>query len=222
VYLPKHFEEHDRERLKALVVNHPLVHIVQWHEGALSANPVPMLLVESGDGSWRLQGHVARANPMWRVTGTSTPNVLAIVAGPDDYISPSWYATKAETHRVVPTWNYATWHAHGRLRAIEDRDWLLDLLHRLTNTHESRRAEPWSVADAPADYVDTMLKAIVGIEITIERIEAKFKLSQNHPESNRRGVLDGLARHESSSTAAVRDLMMDQEESRADRADRAQ
>lgn len=218
MYLPKHFEEHDRERLKALVVNHPLVHIVQWHEGALSANPVPMLLVESGDGSWRLQGHVARANPMWRITGAEAANVLAIVAGPDHYISPSWYATKAETHRVVPTWNYATWHAHGPLRAIEDRDWLLDLLHRLTNTHESRRAAPWSVADAPADYIDTMLKAIVGIEVTIERIEAKFKLSQNHPEANRLGVQHALASQGSPAMTAIADLMVDQETTRTDRA----
>ncbi len=203
MYLPRHFEETDRGRLRELVARNPLVHIVQAVDGALQANPVPMLLVEDADGAWRLQGHVARANPMWRA---EVP-VLAIIAGPDHYISPSWYPTKAEHGRVVPTWNYATWHAHGHLKAFESRDWLIDLLHRLTTTHESRLPKPWAIDDAPADYIDGLLNAIVGIEIRIERIEAKFKLSQNHPAANRQGVLDGLAGGGENDGAALRHQM---------------
>lgn len=207
MYLPRHFEETDRQRLADLIDRHPLVHLVQWHGGELIANPIPMLRVEAADGQWLLQGHVARANRMWHATGPDVP-ALAIVTGPDAYVSPSWYPSKAEHGRVVPTWNYATWHAHGRLRAIEDRHWLRDLLERLTRRHEAGMPKPWSVDDAPADYTETLLKAIVGIELRIERIEAKSKLSQNHPEANQAGVIDGLGRAETPRSGEVREMML--------------
>ena len=119
--------------------------------------------------------------------------MLAVFGGAQAYISPSWYATKAETHKVVPTWNYAVVHAHGRLRVLDDAAWLLDFVTRLTARHEAPMAQPWAVADAPADFVQQMLRAIVGIEIPVERLVGKWKISQNRSEADRSGVAAGLA-----------------------------
>jgi transcriptional regulator len=136
-----------------------------------------------------LHGHVARGNELAKADGAE---VLVIFRGPDAYVSPNWYPSKHVTGREVPTWNYAVVHMHGRLRVIEDPIWLRALLERLTDRHETGQAAPWRVDDAPADHVEKLLGAIVGLEIAIERTEGKFKLSQNHPAANRAGVVDGL------------------------------
>jgi transcriptional regulator len=137
-----------------------------------------------------LRGHVARANPLWREA--SGHEVLAVFLGPQGYVSPSWYPSKAATAKVVPTWNYAVVHARGVLRAIEDKQWLRSFVERLTRVHESPRAHPWQVADAPPDYLEQMLHAIVGIEVDVVAIDAKWKVSQNRSAADRLGVVAGL------------------------------
>jgi transcriptional regulator len=145
----------------------------------------------SGDGAHgTLRGHVARANPVWRAAADT--EVLAVFQGPQAYITPSWYPSKAETAKVVPTWNYAVVHMHGRLRITEDSAWLRALVERLTDTHEAARAQRWQVGDAPADYIEMMLRAIVGIEIEVTRLQGKWKVSQNRTAADRGGVAAGL------------------------------
>jgi transcriptional regulator len=143
------------------------------------------------EGAGVLRAHVARANPQWRELPSAT-ECLVVFQGPQAYISPTLYPTKAETHKVVPTWNYATVHVWGRARAIEDAGWLRRQIDDLTLAREGSRPNPWKVADAPADFIAAQLKAIVGIEIAITRIEAKWKMSQNRNEADRQGVADGL------------------------------
>lgn len=140
----------------------------------------------------RLVGHVARANAHWRRMVDGSP-ALAIVTGPDTYVSPSWYAAKAEHGRVVPTWNYSVVHLRGRIAVHDDPDWVRDLVTRLTDRHEADRAEPWAVSDAPEDYVTKNLRPIVGVELVVESVEAKAKLSQNRSDEDRHGVASGLA-----------------------------
>lgn len=139
----------------------------------------------------RLVGHVARANPHWRRIVTDSP-ALAIVTGPDAYVSPRWYATKAEHGKVVPTWNYSVVHLRGRILVHDDPDWVRALVTRLTDRHEQPREEPWHVTDAPEDYVTKSLRAIVGVELVVEQVEAKAKLSQNRSDEDRAGVAAGL------------------------------
>ncbi len=167
-----------------------------------TASVVPFVLDPDRGPRGALLGHLARGNDQWR-TGRDGP-ALVIVGGPDAYISPSWYAAKAEHGRVVPTWDYLRVHVHGRLRVHDDPAWLADVLRRLTDTHEAAHAEPWSVDDAPPDYLATMLRAVVGIEVLIERVEAAVKLSQNRPPADVDGVLAGLrARGEHATADAV-------------------
>lgn len=187
MYTPRHFKETRDAALDALMRAHPLATVVMAGADGLTANHVPLEL--AGDGL--LQGHVARGNELASADGAL---VLAIFQGPDAYISPNWYPSKQVTHREVPTWNYAVVHVHGCLRVINDKTWLLALLERLTGRHEASEPAPWKVSDAPADHVEKMLNAIVGIEIAIDRVEGKFKLSQNHPAANQQGVVEGLRR----------------------------
>ena len=155
-------------------------------DGAPDATFLPVLW--EGDS---LVGHVARANAHWRRMVEDAPG-LAIVTGPDTYVSPSWYAAKAEHGRVVPTWNYSVVHLRGRLRVHDDPDWVRALVTRLTDHHEQPRAEPWQVTDAPEDYVAKNLRPIVGVELVVEQVEAKAKLSQNRSDEDRAGVARGL------------------------------
>jgi len=187
MYLPKHFEQADAAALQALMQDHPLATLVSWQDGAPTADHVPLIFDAS---SQTLRGHVARANPLWQLAGQP---VLAVFSGPQAYVSPSWYPGKAEHHKVVPTWNYAVVHAHGTLKAIEDAPWLHRLVSELTARHESAREQPWAVTDAPEDFVQAMLRAIVGIEIPVARLVGKWKMSQNRSEADRKGVADGLA-----------------------------
>ena len=152
--------------------------------------PVATLLPFVRDGD-RLLMHLARANPHWQAIEPGTP-ALAVVAGPQAYVSPSWYATKHEHGKAVPTWNYSAVHLTGRVTTQHGEDWLRDLVGRLTDQHERHGSDPWSVEDAPADYVRKQLRAIVGLELTVERVEAKAKLSQNRSDADRAGVIRGL------------------------------
>jgi len=191
MYVPTHFEERDIGVLHALIRSYPLGAWVAQVDQTLVANHIPFL-VESTRGEYgTLVGHVARANPIWKSFSKEVAS-LVIFQGPQTYITPSWYPTKHAHGKAVPTWNYAVVHAHGVPRAIEDRDWLLKHVTQLSDLQESERAVPWSVSDAPPDYIDTMLKAIVGVEIPISTVVGKWKTSQNRPLPDKLKIIAGL------------------------------
>ena len=190
-YLPKHFEETNPATLQALVRAHPLATwVVPQTDGELLVNHIPFLLDADRGPHGTLVGHVARANPVWRVLTTTA--TVAVFQGPEAYVSPSWYPSKPVHGKVVPTWNYAVVHAHGSARIFDDKAQLLALVTRLTALHEAPQAQPWQVADAPVDYIDAMLGAIVGIEIPVQRWVGKWKISQNRTMEDRLGVVSGL------------------------------
>ena len=191
MYIPQHYTETRLEALHALMRTHPLATIVTTSRSGPVANHVPLELDPTAGPNGTLRGHVARVNPVWHDHAADQP-VLVIFQGPQAYVSPAWYPSKRTDPRVVPTWNYAVVHAYGRATIIHDRAWLHELVTRLTSHHERDRPEPWHVTDAPPDYVERMLHGIVGFEIPIERLEGKWKMSQNHPTANRAGVVDGL------------------------------
>ncbi len=191
MYVPKHHEETDIAVLHALVRSHPLGAWVTHGDEELLANHIPFLLDSSQGEHGTLVGHVARANPIWQAFSTTVPS-LVIFQGAETYITPSWYPSKHAHGKVVPTWNYAVVHAHGLPRAIEDHDWLLQHLTQLTDTHERGQALPWKVSDAPLDFTERLMDAIVGIEIPISKLSAKWKVSQNRPEPDKLGVVAGL------------------------------
>lgn len=192
MYVPAHFREERREVLQGFVERHPLGALVTLAAGRPEVDHVPMLLDRGAGRCGRLRGHVARANPVVRHTPDGA-EVLVVFGGADAYVSPSAYPSKRVDGRVVPTWNYAVVHARGPLRWFDDRDRLHALVSALTDRHEAGRPEPWAVTDAPADYVEAMLRAIVGFEIDIEVLEGKFKASQNRAEADREGVRRQLA-----------------------------
>ncbi len=193
MYLPAHFAETRVDVLRALMQAHPLATIVTLSSEGLVADHIPLELKEGPDpqGPGVLRGHVARANAMWR--DASGCEALVIFQGPQHYFSPGWYPSKKETGKVVPTWNYCCVHAYGHLRVHDDAVWVRELVNGLTARHESRMPRPWSTDDAPAEYVQTLLEQIVGIEICITRITGKWKVSQNQPAHNRAGVIGGLS-----------------------------
>ncbi len=190
MYTPNAFRVDDRERLQELMRERPLATLVGHGPDGLEATHAPLLYAPDG-AHGVLRGHVARANPLWRILGDGLP-ALAIFHGPQAYVSPGMYPTKRDDPRVVPTWNYAVVHAHGMLRAVDDATWLHALVRALTEVHEASRPEPWRVDDAPDDYLEKMVRAVVGIELVIERLEGKWKMSQNRGEVDRGGVAAGL------------------------------
>ena len=183
MYIPHKFALTEDET-KAALSEVEFAVLVSHDEAGMLVTPLPLLY----DGH-SLIGHVARANPHWHATATES---VAIFTGPQAYISPSFYATKAETGKVVPTWNYDVLNVYGQLVAHDDPEWVLNLVTALTKRHESGRAAPWQVTDAPETYTRAQLKAIVGIELVISKVEGKAKMSQNQPERNRAGVVAGL------------------------------
>lgn len=191
MYQPQHFREDRLDVQHALIRANPLGALVTVGPDGLSANHIPFIVDAEASPRGTLRGHVARANPQWK-TLDPAQDALVIFQGTDRYITPAWYATKAETGNVVPTWNFAVVHVYGRPRVIHDGDWLARHVAELTALNEAGREEPWSVSDAPADFVASLLKGIVGIEIEIARIEGKWKVSQNRPEADRDGVTHGL------------------------------
>jgi transcriptional regulator len=191
MYTPSHFEETRVDILHQLIREHALATFVTLGSQGLNANHIPFEIDPEPAPFGTLRGHVARSNPVWRDFSKDI-EALLVFQGPQAYISPSWYPTKKETGKVVPTYNYIVVHAYGPLRPVEDRVWLRNLVERLTNRYEAARAEPWKITDAPADYIETMLGAIVGIEIPVTRLVGKWKASQNRPPVDRKGVISGL------------------------------
>ena len=204
MYIPEAFREEDREAIAAMIRACPLATLVTQSAQGLVATPLPMIFAADEGDHGVLYGHIARANPQWKEpsnTGDPADDALVLFQGPNAYITPTWYATKAETGKVVPTWNYTAVHAYGPVEYFDDPARLLDIVTKLTDHHEAARPqprpdphpEPWSVSDAPADYIQSQLRSIVGVRIPIRRLEAKKKLSQNQPLANRAGVQQGLA-----------------------------
>lgn len=189
MYLPKHFEVTDPEVLSDLIEKYPLATIIGAIGDEIEVNHLPLML--SKDRS-RLFGHVAKTNPLLKVAEQATPNLTAVFNGPDAYVTPSWYLTKKETGKVVPTWNYAVVHAQGKISVIQDRAWLHGHVTQMTDTHEPTYQSLWKVSDAPDEYIQVMLNAIVGIEIEITSLVGKFKLSQNRPANDYEAVLSEL------------------------------
>lgn len=191
MYVPKHHEESDISVLHALIRSQPLGTWVTPGDAELLANHIPFLLDTTRGEYGTLIGHVARANPAWQIFSKAINSVVAF-QGPQTYITPSWYPSKHAHGKAVPTWNYAVVHAYGMPRAIEDRDWLLRHVNQLTDVHEADQALPWKVSDAPEEFTDKMLQAIVGIEIQITKLVGKWKVSQNRPVPDKLGVVAGL------------------------------
>ena len=193
MYQPPHHRETRLDVLHALVGAHPLGLMVSNGADGPVANPLPFLLDRDVGQFGRLRAHLARANQQWRMIADApeTP-VLVVFQGVDTYVTPSWYETKRETGKVVPTWNYAIVQARGRARIVEDRDWLAAQIAALTAGHEAARAEPWRVSDAPEAFIEAQMNGIVGIEIDIIDLQGKWKVSQNRPLADRIGVAEGL------------------------------
>lgn len=193
MYTPKYHALTNVAAMRAHIAEYPLGAWVCMAQSQLMANHIPFVLDVQHGAHGRLLGHVSRANPVWRQLADGAPSVVMFM-GPHAYITPSWYPGKHQHGKVVPTWNYVTVHAHGMARAIEDTEWIMDVINRLTDAQESRRDTPWRVSDAPAAYIDQMLKAVVGIEIKIERLEGRLKVSQDEDKQDRLGAVEGLRR----------------------------
>jgi transcriptional regulator len=202
VYLPPQFREDRIPALHEAIRRIGFAALVTFGDDGLTASHVPMLIEPEPQPYGTLAGHLARANPQWR---SAKPEVdaLAIFIGPQSYITPSWYATKRRTGKVVPTWNYVAVHAYGRLRFVDDGEKTRAHVARLTARHESGRAVPWQVSDAPEDFIAGMVKGIVGFELAVTRLEGKWKMSQNRPEEDRAGVIEGLRRDGKEDVAAM-------------------
>jgi transcriptional regulator len=191
MYQPTHHREDRLEVQHQLIEDHPLGLLISAGSAGLVANAIPFLLQRSSGPRGTLQTHMARANGQWQELDGR--EVLVVFQGPQAYVSPSFYATKRETGMVVPTWNYAMVQARGVARLRTDPAWLEAQISALTSRHEASRTPAWAVSDAPRTYIEGLLRAIVGIEIEIDAIEGKWKVSQNRPQADRRGVADGLA-----------------------------
>ncbi|MDG4908668.1 transcriptional regulator [Mesorhizobium sp. WSM3866] len=205
MYIPPAFRDDDRESLMATIRAARLATLVTATAEGPQATPLPLLLNESEGEHGTIYGHVAKANPQWRapVLGDG----LAIFMGPDAYVTPAWYQTKQETGKVVPTWNYLAVHAYGPIDFFEDADRLLEIVTRLTNLHEGGRPSPWSVSDAPPDFIQAQLKGIVGLRMPITRLQGKRKMSQNRNAADRAGVATGLAASDRPSDRDVAQLI---------------
>ncbi|MDY0250930.1 MAG: FMN-binding negative transcriptional regulator [Pseudomonas sp.] len=200
--VPSHFKEENQEKLQQYIKEYSFAVLVVADSDGIDANHLPFHFSASAEYPLGiLRCHVARVNPVWQRIENGA-SILVIFQGPDAYVSPSWYETKAETGKVVPTWNYVAVHAKGAGSIFQEHAWLKEHLHQLTDLHESNRDNPWSVDDAPSEFTNRLVKAIVGIEIQIETLTGQVKASQNHPDRNRVGVKAGLA------GGSVRELAM--------------
>lgn len=205
MYCPASFEEQRPEVLQQLMADHPLATIVRHGEDGLVADHVPLLHMPCADGHGHLIGHVARANPLWRARPDE--ELLLVFQGPQTYISPNWYATKSEGGKVVPTWNYAVAHVHATLCAVHEPEAVLEILTQLTRRHEAEQPHPWQVADAPADFTRKLLDSIVGVRLHIRRMQGKWKVSQNQPETNRASVVSGLIGQGGNTAVAMAEMV---------------
>ena len=207
MYTPRLFFQNEHQEMLRLISDYPFATIVSIAEGAVDANHIPLIVREDSNGALLLQGHFARANPICdTIDGQS---VLAMFHGPHCYISPSAYPTKQAHGKVVPTWNYAVVHVRGQIRVVQDSDWKREFLDRLTALNERFEHAPWAVSDAPKEFIDSQLEPIAGFEIEVERLEGKWKMSQNQPRQNREGVVAALRTRGDDASRRVADLVGD-------------
>lgn len=206
MYLPRHFAEDRIDVLASLVRQNPLATLVSLGEDGLIATHLPLLWDLEPAPYGTLRGHFARPNPHAKLA-SSPADALAIFGGPNAYVSPSWYPSKHQHGKVVPTWNYAVVHAHGPLRLIDDAEWLRALVTRLTDRHEGAFERPWRVSDAPDAFVDNLLGGIVGVEMAVTRLEGKWKLAQNRPDEDQVGTIAGLDARRDAASIALAGLM---------------
>lgn len=205
MYMPPAFITENRDSIHATIRAARLANLVTATAEGPQVTPLPLFL-DAGEGEHgTLYGHLARANPQWRVPVIG--EAVAVFMGPDAYVTPSWYETKRETGKVVPTWNYVTVHAHGPAEFFDDAERLLKVVTRLTTLHEAARSKPWEVGDAPSSYIDSQLRGIIGLRLPITRLEGKTKMSQNRSEADRRGVAQGLAESDRPEERAVAALV---------------
>ena len=205
MYCPTHFQEHRQDVLRRLIADHPLATIIWQGPDGLVADHVPLMRPSGSGDSEHLIGHVARANPLWQADPQQ--EMLLVFQGPQTYISPNWYASKADGGKVVPTWNYATVHVHAVLTVTHDHDTLLRILHQLTQKQESDQVHPWQVSDAPEAFTNTLLNHIVGVRFDIRRMQGKWKVSQNQPAINRATVASALTALAGDNAAAMARLV---------------
>ena len=207
MYLPSHFEETRTSVLHETMRANPFGTLVTLTADGLDANHIPMEIDPDPAPYGTVRGHVARANPVWR--DLRTPDVLVIFHGPHTYISPSWYPTAQESRKAVPTWNYVVVHAHGAIRIIDDAEWVREQLGRLMKRFESDRASPWRMSDMPADFVESLIRGVVGFEVHIARLIGKWKVSQNRPTADVRGIVAGLKATGAQSDRDMAQLVVD-------------
>ena len=205
MYVPPAFKVDDAESIRAIIRDARLANLVTATAEGPVATPMPLFLDDTEGEHGTLYGHLAKANPQWRLAPIG--DALAIFSGPEAYVTPSWYATKQETGKVVPTWNYVAVHAYGAVEFFQEAARLLDVVTRLTNKHEGARAKSWAVSDAPADFIAAQLRGIVGVRIPVVRFEGKRKMSQNRPAADRVGVAAGLAASDSPQDRQVAPLI---------------
>ncbi|UCI21805.1 FMN-binding negative transcriptional regulator [Mesorhizobium sp. B2-1-8] len=205
MYTPPAFRDDDKDSILATIRAARLANLVTATADGPLATPLPLFLDETEGEHGVIHGHMARANPQWHVPAIG--DGLAIFMGPNAYVTPAWYATKQETGKVVPTWNYAAVHAYGPVEFFDDADRLLEVVTRLTNLHEGARAAPWAVSDAPPDFIQSQLRGIVGLRMPVVRLEGKRKMSQNRNAADRAGVAAGLAASERPSDREVSALI---------------
>ncbi|MDN7675028.1 FMN-binding negative transcriptional regulator [Burkholderia oklahomensis] len=204
MYVPAPFEEHRTEVMHALITEHPFATLITHGTGGLDANHLPFELTSDEGPLGVLRAHVARANPVWQSVSNGD-EVLVVFRAGDAYVSPTWYPSKHEFHRQVPTWNYVVVHAHGQITVRDDEPFVRGVVARLTRAHEAALPEPWKIGDAPKDYIDTMLQSIVGLQIDITRLAGKWKLGQNKEARDIRGAGEAL---KARGNDAIGDMML--------------
>lgn len=205
MYIPPAFRLADMADMHQAMREARSATLVTATDDGLIGTPLPVLLEASEGQNGTLYAHVARANTQWKLVPTC--EALAIFSGPEAYVTPSWYATKQETHKVVPTWNYVTIHAYGPVEFFDDSDRLLDIVTRLTNLHEQTRSERWAVTDAPVDFIKSQLRGIFGVRMPITRLDGKRKMSQNRNVADRTGVIEGLSKSDRPEDRAVASMI---------------
>ena len=205
MYIPKQFQQ-DKESLIKAIKEIKLGALIIFSEGNFFINHIPFIIKEDAE-SIILEGHVAKANEIWKVANPQNKTTV-IFQGAHSYIHPNWYPSKAKNHKSVPTWNYQAVHCYGHSQSQQSEEWILNHLIELTNHNEKSQTNPWSVSDAPDQYIKDLVKGIIGIRIKVEKIEGALKMSQNHPEENRLGVIDGLSKSQKPSECEVARLMI--------------
>lgn len=209
-YVPEHFDQSDKAEIEAFLNSSPFGTVVVNLNGELWPTPLPLIHRPATEGWGVFVGHVALNNDMWKAQPDQ--EVLVILQGPNTYITPNWYATKAESHEVVPTWNYASVHAWGRMTVHHDPRFKRMAVGLLTKIHEKSSDQPWKMGDAPQEFLESQLEHIVGIEIDIDRLKAKWKMSQNRNEADRDGVIVGLEQRAVGDDALVREMVIKSQE----------